>query len=186
MENESLKDLRYSLNNIEIYLKKLIYITDGVIPQCEAYCSKHAYNKMNLGVLQTAISMLNEKANDETGNSYIFVCNGKFWQDLQSTLGDYLAQFHTDGTYLWSKAANDYVKVGAKGYDSYNWGGNTITFKVDRTMTLEYGSEKGYALCLDLTGDATNSQPPIAMFSLKGKDIITNKYIGVKITVCAL
>lgn len=40
---------------------------------------------------------------------------------------------------------------------------NTITFKVDRTMTLEYGSEKGYALCLDLTGDATNAQPPIAI-----------------------
>ena len=30
-----------------------------------------------------------------------------------------------------------------------------------------------------MTGDATNAQPPIAMFSLKGKDIITNKYIGV-------
>jgi len=36
--------------------------------------------------------------------------------------------------------ANDYVSVGAKGFDSYNYAGNTISFKVDRALTLEYGS----------------------------------------------
>jgi len=81
--------------------------------------------------------------------------------------------------------ANDYVAVGAKGFDSYNYAGNTIVFKVDRALTLEYGSEKGFALCLDVTGNKTESRPPMAMFSLKGADIVTNKYIGVKITACA-
>jgi len=156
-----------------------IYISDGVIPQCEAFCSKYAYNKLSIITLQTVISMLNEKANEDTGNHYVFLCNNKFWQDLYRVLGDYLAQFHTDGTYLWSMKANDYVSVGAKGFDSYNYAGNTITFKVDRAMTLEYGSEKGYALALDLTADKTSAQPPIAMFSLKGGDMISNKYVGV-------
>ena len=125
------------------------------------------------------MSMLNEKANDATGNHYVFLCNERFWQDLYKTLGEYLAQFHTDGTYLWSMKANDYVSVGAKGFDSYNYAGNTITFKVDRTLSLEYGHDKGFALALDLTADKTSAQPPIAMFSLRGGDMITNKYVGV-------
>jgi hypothetical protein len=57
---------------------------------------------------------------------------------------------------------------------------NTIVFSVDRTFSREYGYDKGYALCLDLTADKSSSQPPIAMFTLKGGDFITNKVLGVK------
>ena len=53
---------------------------------------------------------------------------------------------------------------------------NTITFKVDRTFSREYGQEKAYCLCLDLTADATSNEPPIALFTLKGADFITSKY----------
>lgn len=56
-----------------------IIISDGVIPQCEAFCSKIAYNQLGLMQLQEAISQLNEKAEDATGNSYVFLCNEKFW-----------------------------------------------------------------------------------------------------------
>ena len=138
-----------------------VYISDGIIPQCEAFCNKYVYNKISISVLQEAMSMLNEKANEPTGNTYLFMCNEKLWHDINAVLGDYLAQFHTEGTYLWSMKANDYVSVGAKGFDSYNWCGNTIVFKVDRALTLEYGSQKGYALALDLTADKTSAQPPI-------------------------
>ena len=75
-------------------------------------------------------------------------------------------------------AANDYIKVGAA-FDSYTFGGNTISFKVDRTFSREYGMEKAYCLCLDLTADSTGNEPPIQMFTLKGGDFITNKYPGV-------
>jgi hypothetical protein len=75
--------------------------------------------------------------------------------------------------------ANGYVSVGAEGFDSFNYAGNTITFKVDRAMTLEYGNSKGYGLAIDLTGYSTNAQPPVAMFSLKGADMVSNKYVGV-------
>lgn len=156
-----------------------IYMSDGMIPQCEAFCNKYIYNKLSIATLQTVLGMLNEKADNETGNHYLFIVNTKLWQDLYRTLGDYLAQFHTDGNYLWSMKANGYVSVGAEGFDSFNYAGNTISFKVDRAMTLEYGNSKGYGLAIDLTGYSTNAQPPVAMFSLKGGDMISNKYVGV-------
>ena len=83
--------------------------------------------------------MLNEKAEQPTGNHYVFICNEKFWYDMGNLLDAYLAQYHTDGTYLWSKKANDYIKVGAAGFDSYQYQGNSVTFKVDRTFSREYG-----------------------------------------------
>ena len=55
----------------------------------------------------------------------MFICNERFWNLLQSTLGDYLAKFRTQGTYLWSKAANGYVKVGAT-FDTYEYGGERV------------------------------------------------------------
>jgi hypothetical protein len=133
-----------------------IYISDGLIPQVEAFASKYVYNKLTIQVLKTAIMNLNEKAERPTGNNYLFICNEPFYYQVGEILDTYLAQYHTDGTYLWSMKANGYVEVGAKGFDTFNWMGNTISFKVDRTFSREFGYEKGYALALDLTGDKTS------------------------------
>jgi hypothetical protein len=156
-----------------------IYISDGLIPQVEAFASKYAYNKLTIGVFKTMLAALNEKAEKPTGNHYMFICNEKAWTDIQDVLDAHLSNYHTDGTYLWSQKANDYVAVGAKGFDTYRYAGNEITFKVDRTFSREFGYDKGYMLALDLTADKTSAQPPIAMFTLKGGDMISNKYIGV-------
>ena len=48
---------------------------------------------------------------------------------------------------------------------------NTISFKVDRTFSREYGTEKGYALMLDLTADKSTGEPAMQMFTLKGGDL---------------
>lgn len=125
------------------------------------------------------LKALNEKAEKPTGNHYTFIVNEKAWYDLQDILSEYLAQYHTDGSYLWSMKAGDYVSVGAKGFDSYNYGGNNLTFIVDRTLSHEFGYSKGYMLALDLTASKTSAQPPIAMFTLKGGDMISSKYVGV-------
>lgn len=109
-----------------------------IIPQVERFASKYAFAKLTIEVFHTVLAALNEKANNPTGNKYVFICNERFWNLLQSTLGDYLAKFRTQGTYLWSKAANGYVKVGAT-FDTYEYGGNTVSFKVDRTFSREYG-----------------------------------------------
>lgn len=38
---------------------------------------------------------------------------------------------------------------------------NILQFQVDRTFSREYGSEKGYALFLDLTADKVSGTPAI-------------------------
>jgi hypothetical protein len=155
-----------------------IYIQDGVIPQVEAYCSKYAYNKFSVGVIKMMLSALNQKAPKASGNHYLFLVNEKAWYDIQDVLDDFLGRYHTDGTYLYSMKANDYISVGAAGFDTYRYGGNEISFKVDRTLTYEYGSDKGFMLALDMTADKVTNKPAMAMFTLKGGDIITNKYFG--------
>ena len=124
------------------------------------------------------MSTMNRKAKNPTGNKYVFICNEKFWNDVQISLGTWLASFKADETFLWSKQANGYVKVGGT-FDTYEWGGNQVSFKVDRAFSEEYGDDKGYALCLDLTADATGNEPPIALFTLKGADFVTNRFPGV-------
>lgn len=56
---------------------------------------------------------------------------------------------------------------------------NTISFKVDRTFSREFGMEKGYAIAIDLTGDKTSAQPPIGLFTLKNGDMMTSYIKGV-------
>jgi len=115
----------------------------------------------------------------------MFICNEAFYYQLGDLLDSYLAQYHTDGTYLWSMKANGYVEVGAQGFDTYRWMGNTVTFKVDRTFTREFG-DKGYAIAIDLTGDKTNSsRPPIGLFTLKGGDMMQSFIKGVNYSACA-
>lgn len=155
-----------------------IYIGDGIIPQVERFASKYAFAKLTVEVFHTVLAVMNEKAEKPTGNHYMFICNERMWSLIQTALASYLAAFKTDGSYLYSKKANDYVKVGAT-FDSYEYGGNHISFKVDRTFSREYGSEKGYAVCLDLTADLVSGRAPIEMFTLKGGDFMTSKYPGV-------
>lgn len=155
-----------------------IYIGDGIIPQVERFASKYVYTTLTVDAFQTAMSMMCQKAEATTGNKFIFLCNDKMWHDVQRHLSAWLANFKTCGTYLWSKAANGYVSVGAT-FDSYEFAGNTITFKVDRTFSREYGDNKGFGLFLDLTADKTSGTPAIEMFTLKGGDFISNKLPGV-------
>lgn len=155
-----------------------IPIGDGLVPQIERFASKYAYNRMTLELFNTIIFTMNEKAENITGNHYHFCVNDKAWNDIQRVLGDYLARFHTDGAYMWSKAASGYVSVGAT-YDSYNYAGNQITFCVDKALSREFGSDKGYMICVDLTADAAKNQPAIAQFSVKGKEFVSNSIAGV-------
>jgi len=99
-----------------------IYIGDGIIPQIERFASKYGYNKLTVQVMQTAINMMCQKAENPTGNKFIFVVNEALWNQIQLALSEWLARFNTCGTYLWSKEANGYVKVGAT-FSTYEIGG---------------------------------------------------------------
>jgi len=72
---------------------------------------------------------MTEKAQNDTGNIYTFVTNRKLWEDVNMTLGNYLADYKTDGTYMYSKAAGKgmggYIKVGAT-FSAYEYAGKYI------------------------------------------------------------
>lgn len=198
-EKELLDTFMYAMNtglllnkgNIDIngkatiqdpHTNRPIYIGEGFIPQIEAAANKYCYNnKPSVSLFNMIMSDLAEKAQSDTGNNFMFVVNRRFWNTLQESLGDYLKNFRTDGTYLYSKSANrgegGYVKVGAT-FNSYEFGGNIITFAVDRALSREY-PDKGYGVCIDLTADKTTGKPAVAKYSLTGKDFITNKIAGV-------
>lgn len=88
----------------------------------------------------------------------------------------YLADFKTDGALFYSKSnGGSYYTVGAT-FDSYNFAGNTISFKPDRALTREY--RMPFAMCIDFTAGKTGAVPPIALYTLKGKDIVFNTLRG--------
>lgn len=157
---------------------KPIYIGAGVIPQIERFASKSVYYKFTIQTLNTAIAALNRKAEKPQGNHYNFVCNEALYAQITQVLGDYLAKFHTDGTFMYSMQANGYVKVNPLGYDSYNYLGNTITFTQDRALTEEFG-DKGYGIMVDLTSGAESGTPAVSMFTVNNSQFIENTISGV-------
>ena len=160
----------------------MIYIGEGFIPQIEQAANKYVYaNKPNLQLFNMIMSDMADKAQSDVDNKLVFVVNRKLWNDINLVLGEYLANYKTDATYMYSKSANKgmggYVTVGAT-YDSYIYAGNQITFVCDRALTREY-PDKGYGVCIDLTADKTTGTPAIGKFSITGKDFMTNKIVGV-------
>lgn len=69
--------------------------------------------------------MMSERAESPTGNKFVFVVNEALWNQVQSSLSEWLARFGTCDTYLWSKEANGYIKVGAT-FHSYEIGGENL------------------------------------------------------------
>lgn len=154
-----------------------IIIGDGIIPQIERFASKASVNRLSVNTFNQMLSAMSEKSDTPTGNTYLVMVNEKMWSLVQNVLGNYLTDRKADGAYLWSKGGDGkFIKVGAT-FDAYEFGGNTVVFKVDRTLSREYMDP--YAVCIDLTTGKTSTQPPIAMFSIKNADFVINEFIGV-------
>ena len=156
---------------------------DGLIPQIERFASKYKFAKLNINVFNTVIETMSQKAANATGNHYVFVVNDRLWGQVNTTLGDWLKNWNSTPTMLYSKAVNSLVKadnpvkVGAT-FVSYEVAGNTISFMVDRALTKEY-DKKAYGICLDMSPDISTNQPALAAFTLKGAEFVTSKYPGV-------
>lgn len=63
-------------------------------------------------------------------------------------------------------------------YQSYTFAGNTVTFRVERDLDIEFPNRK-YGIFLDLTADAASGSPAIAQYTFKGMELIHNKLVGV-------
>lgn len=150
---------------------------DGIIPQIERFANKFVFAKLNTQLFQKALMAMVSKSERAQGNHYQFVCNTAMYNDVQTTLAAWIRDWKTAGNFLWSKEANDYVKVGAT-YQSYEYAGNTISFVIDRTLDVEFPNRK-FGMFLDLTPDRQSGKAAINAFTYKGGDMIHNWITGV-------
>lgn len=154
-----------------------IYIGDGIIPQIERYAQKYAYAKFSIGAFDTIMDHMRQKSRTSQDNQYVFVVNEPLYTQVQRVLREYLKDWRTDGTFFYSKKAGKNVKVGAT-FDTYEFGGNQITFQVDKALTLEY-PKKGYGVVIDLTADRASNSPAMQMFTLHKGEFIRSFLPGV-------
>ena len=191
-EKVCLDSFMFSRNNADLFAKgsvdangkstlsdelgRPIIATEGVIPQIERFATKFVYNNLNVQLFENALNEIIAKCDNAEGNTLTFICNSILFNQIQRVLGNWLRDHKSDAPYIYSKGANGYVKVGAT-YDSYTYAGNTITFKQDRSLNLEF-PKKGYGFFLDLSTDS-NGTPGVMRFTFKDGDLIHNVLKGV-------
>ena len=154
-----------------------IVSSDGIIAQIERFATKFVFSKMNVAYFEKAMQAMIAKSEKPQGNKYMLLCNTAFYNEWQRVMGAWIGDRHTDGTFLYSKASNGYVDLGAT-YESYTWGGNTLTVKIDRSLDVEFNMRK-FGIILDLTADAATGKPAMAFFTFKGGEFIHNVIVGV-------
>lgn len=154
-----------------------IVSADGVIAQIERFATKFVFSKLNIGYFEKALQAMVAKSEKPQGNQYMLLCNTPFYNEWQRVMSAWIVAHKTDGSFLYSKGTNGYVNLGAT-YESYTYGGNTISVKIDRCFDVEFPTRK-YAALIDLTADASTGKPALAFFTFKGGDIIHNVITGV-------
>ena len=154
-----------------------IVSADGVIAQIERFATKFVFSKLNIGYFEKALQAMVAKSEKPQGNQYMLLCNTAFYNEWQRVMNAWIVAHKTDGSFLYSKGTNGYVNLGAT-YESYTYGGNTISVKIDRCFDVEFPTRK-YAALIDLTADAATGKPAMAFFTFKGGDIIHNVITGV-------
>lgn len=155
----------------------MVISSDGVLAQVERFANKFVFNRLNAKLLNKVINTMIAKCEKTTGNVFTMLVNSLFWQEVQETLSSWIRDWKTVGTFLFSKAANGYVEVGAT-YQTYEFAGNKLTFIVERAFDVEYPDRK-FALLLDLTADSKTGKPGIASFTFKNGEFIHNFITGV-------
>lgn len=88
-----------------------------------------------------------------------------------------MAANKADQQYLYSQFEQKKIKVGAT-YGAFEFGGNTVSFRVDRALSNEFPT-RGFGILVDMTSDKSSGLAPIQMFTLKDKAFIANTLTGV-------
>ena len=150
---------------------------DGVVAQIERYCDKFTFAILTTDILDDVISSMVEKSDNDTGNIYAVVCNSRLWQLFGKLMKDDLRfTAPNDGSWFYSKEKGKNVKVGST-FTSYHVQGNTITFMPDRSLGQEY-PDHGYGIFLDTGVDLNTGRPNLALFTLKGSEMIQGNLNG--------
>lgn len=149
---------------------------DGLITQINRYANMFAYQKLSIDLFNDVLLSLTEKSEDAQGNTYAFVCNERCYRDVQVVLAEHLANFQVVDAQVYSRMEGKKINVGAE-FAAYNFMGNTIIFKVDRALSVEY-RDRGYAVMIDLSADKASGKPAIQGFTLEGKGQYQLNYIA--------
>jgi hypothetical protein len=147
-----------------------------IIPQIERFATKFVFNKLNARMFEQAMDEMIAKCDNPQGNVFTFIVNTKMNTMVQRVMAAWLRDWKTDGGFIWSKGTNGYVKVGTT-FDSYTYNGNTIVFKLDRSLDLEFPN-KAFGMFIDLTTDG-NGRAGLQMFTFKNGQLIHNYITGV-------
>lgn len=154
-----------------------LILGDGLIWQIERFANKFVFSKLSTSLFNKALQAMVTKSEKATGNTYMVMCNTLYFNEVQTVLGNWIKDFKTVGTFLFSKAANSYVDLGTT-YQSYEFAGNKLIFSIERVLDVEFPFRK-VGLFIDLTADSTNGKPAIAAFTFKGGQLIQNFIKGV-------
>lgn len=148
-----------------------------IIAQVERFANKFVFSKLSVKLMNRALSALVSKCEKANGNVFTLICNTAFYNEFQDTLGSWIDNKKTAGTFLFSKEANGYVKVGAT-FAAYEFGSNVLQVRLDRALDVEFPNRK-FAMLVDLTPDGTKGQAAVNMFTFKGGEMIHNTILGV-------
>lgn len=123
------------------------------------------------------IQVMRQKSQDPQGNTYVILCNERFYDHFQAAMREIFKVFQPTDTIFFSKTDGKMkLDVGAN-FESYHYGGNTISVVVDKAMSDEYG-QRGYGVVLDITPDRTSQRPAMELFTLQGADMLTGTLRG--------
>lgn len=95
---------------------------DGVVSQIERFATKFVFSKLNINYFERALQALVSKSDKATGNTLTLLCNTAFYTEWQRVMNSWIIAHKTDGAFLYSKATNGMVDLGAT-YQSYEWAG---------------------------------------------------------------
>ena len=116
---------------------------DGLMYQYQRFAGKMKYTRMDISVMDKVMEQMVDKCAVPTGNHFMFAINKILWNQINTTLRDWLKLWNSTPTAIYSKAVGASVKVdnplkvGAT-FVSYEVSGNLVTFIVDNAISKMY------------------------------------------------
>ena len=116
------------------------------------------------------------KCENPSGNTFTMICNTPMMMEVHKVLDSTLKDYKIDAPFLYNKVG-DKVRLGAQ-YDGYQYMGNTIIFKLDRSFDIEYFDRK-FGVMVDFTADGTSGRAAVEMLTTRGTELVHNYVVGV-------
>ena len=153
-----------------------IISSDGLIAQVERFATKFVFEQLNVEYFKKVIMTMVAKCENPSGNTFTMICNTPMMMEVHKVLDSTLKDYKIDAPFLYNKVG-DKVRLGAQ-YDGYQYMGNTIIFKLDRSFDIEYFDRK-FGVIVDFTAYVTSGRAAVEMLTTRGTELVHNYVVGV-------